>query len=181
MNAVPEIEGVKNDWHNLSHHGQDPAKIEELESHREGRVHRLCRFSHQTEDRVVARQHRRHLRLQPRQRQLPQHREHPARPRRRRLQTRPPHRHRQGEARLLQSLRLTWPSAWAWKRTSSASAPACLTSTRRDAVSATRSAGGATRTGASNALANRRLRAATTTSAKLPTQSPPSQSPSGRA
>ncbi|CAN5914907.1 DUF1552 domain-containing protein [soil metagenome] len=31
MNAVPEIAGVKNDWHNLSHHGQDPAKIEELE------------------------------------------------------------------------------------------------------------------------------------------------------
>ncbi len=30
MNAVPEIEGVKNDWHNLSHHGQDPEKIEEL-------------------------------------------------------------------------------------------------------------------------------------------------------
>jgi hypothetical protein len=30
MNAVPEIEGVKNDWHNLSHHGQDEAKIEEL-------------------------------------------------------------------------------------------------------------------------------------------------------
>lgn len=30
MNAVPEIEGVRNDWHNLSHHGQDPAKIEEL-------------------------------------------------------------------------------------------------------------------------------------------------------
>lgn len=30
MNAVPEIEGVKNDWHNLSHHGQDETKIEEL-------------------------------------------------------------------------------------------------------------------------------------------------------
>ena len=30
MNAVPEIEGVSNDWHNLSHHGQDPTKIEEL-------------------------------------------------------------------------------------------------------------------------------------------------------
>ena len=30
MNAVPEIDGVKNDWHNLSHHGQDAAKIEEL-------------------------------------------------------------------------------------------------------------------------------------------------------
>jgi hypothetical protein len=30
MNAVPEIAGVKNDWHNLSHHGQDPAKIDEL-------------------------------------------------------------------------------------------------------------------------------------------------------
>ncbi|MCB1210210.1 MAG: DUF1552 domain-containing protein, partial [Verrucomicrobiales bacterium] len=30
MNAVPDIEGVTQDWHNLSHHGQDPAKIEEL-------------------------------------------------------------------------------------------------------------------------------------------------------
>jgi hypothetical protein len=30
MNAVPDIAGVKNDWHNLSHHGQDPVKIEEL-------------------------------------------------------------------------------------------------------------------------------------------------------
>ena len=29
--TLPEIEGVKNDWHNLSHHGQDPAKIAELE------------------------------------------------------------------------------------------------------------------------------------------------------
>jgi len=30
MNAVPTIKGVKNDWHNLSHHGKDPAKIREL-------------------------------------------------------------------------------------------------------------------------------------------------------
>lgn len=30
MNAVPTIDGVKNDWHNLSHHGKDPAKIDEL-------------------------------------------------------------------------------------------------------------------------------------------------------
>ncbi len=30
MNAVPEIPGVSQDWHNLSHHGQDPAKIDEL-------------------------------------------------------------------------------------------------------------------------------------------------------
>jgi hypothetical protein len=30
MNAVPTIPGVRNDWHNLSHHGKDPAKIEEL-------------------------------------------------------------------------------------------------------------------------------------------------------
>lgn len=30
MNAVPTIPGVKNDWHNLSHHGKDPTKIEEL-------------------------------------------------------------------------------------------------------------------------------------------------------
>lgn len=30
MNAVPTIPGVANDWHNLSHHGKDPAKINEL-------------------------------------------------------------------------------------------------------------------------------------------------------
>ena len=30
MNAVPKIEGVSNDWHNLSHHGKDPDKIDEL-------------------------------------------------------------------------------------------------------------------------------------------------------
>lgn len=29
-NQVPPIEGVTQDWHNLSHHGKDPAKIEEL-------------------------------------------------------------------------------------------------------------------------------------------------------
>lgn len=30
MNSVPTIEGVNSDWHGLSHHGKDPAKIEEL-------------------------------------------------------------------------------------------------------------------------------------------------------
>lgn len=30
MNAVPVIEGVSQDWHNLSHHGQDPEKLAEL-------------------------------------------------------------------------------------------------------------------------------------------------------
>ena len=31
MNSVPKnINGVKSDWHNLSHHGKDPAKIDEL-------------------------------------------------------------------------------------------------------------------------------------------------------
>jgi hypothetical protein len=30
MNAVPVIEGVTQDWHNLSHHGQDPEKLAEL-------------------------------------------------------------------------------------------------------------------------------------------------------
>ncbi|MEQ1843624.1 MAG: DUF1552 domain-containing protein, partial [Verrucomicrobiales bacterium] len=30
MNAVPTIPGVKSDWHNLSHHGKDPAKIDDL-------------------------------------------------------------------------------------------------------------------------------------------------------
>lgn len=30
LNAVPVISGVTQDWHNLSHHGQDPAKLAEL-------------------------------------------------------------------------------------------------------------------------------------------------------
>lgn len=30
MNAVPTIPGVQTDWHNLSHHGKDPEKIDEL-------------------------------------------------------------------------------------------------------------------------------------------------------
>jgi len=30
LNAVPVIRGVTQDWHNLSHHGQDPAKLSEL-------------------------------------------------------------------------------------------------------------------------------------------------------
>ena len=30
FNAVPIIPGVTQDWHNLSHHGQDPAKLAEL-------------------------------------------------------------------------------------------------------------------------------------------------------
>jgi hypothetical protein len=30
LNAVPVIPGVKQDWHNLSHHGKDPGKIAEL-------------------------------------------------------------------------------------------------------------------------------------------------------
>jgi hypothetical protein len=30
LNAVPVVDGVTSDWHNLSHHGQDPAKIDEL-------------------------------------------------------------------------------------------------------------------------------------------------------
>lgn len=30
LNAVPVIPGVTQDWHNLSHHGQDPAKLSEL-------------------------------------------------------------------------------------------------------------------------------------------------------
>lgn len=30
LNAVPTIPGVKTDWHNLSHHGKDPKKLDEL-------------------------------------------------------------------------------------------------------------------------------------------------------
>ena len=31
LNAVLPIQGMKDEWHNLSHHGQDPAKIAQLE------------------------------------------------------------------------------------------------------------------------------------------------------
>lgn len=30
LNSVPHVEGVQSDWHGLSHHGKDPAKIDEL-------------------------------------------------------------------------------------------------------------------------------------------------------
>ena len=30
LNQVPTIDGVTRDWHNLSHHGKDPAKLKEL-------------------------------------------------------------------------------------------------------------------------------------------------------
>ena len=30
MNAVPVVPGVSSDWHNLSHHGRDPSKIQQL-------------------------------------------------------------------------------------------------------------------------------------------------------
>lgn len=30
LNQVPPIDGVTQDWHNLSHHGKDPAKLQEL-------------------------------------------------------------------------------------------------------------------------------------------------------
>ena len=30
INAVPQIQGVSQDYHNLSHHGKDPGKIDEL-------------------------------------------------------------------------------------------------------------------------------------------------------
>jgi BMFP domain-containing protein YqiC len=30
LNQVPPIEGVTQDWHNLSHHGKDPTKLDEL-------------------------------------------------------------------------------------------------------------------------------------------------------
>ncbi|MEM7476388.1 MAG: DUF1552 domain-containing protein [Planctomycetota bacterium] len=30
LNSVPKVAGVSNDWHGLSHHGKDPAKIQEL-------------------------------------------------------------------------------------------------------------------------------------------------------
>lgn len=44
MNAVPTIPGVSNDWHNLSHHGKDPAKIDELKVIEEAEFSALTDF-----------------------------------------------------------------------------------------------------------------------------------------
>jgi len=45
MNAVPSnIDGVSSDWHNLSHHGKDPLKIEELRMIEEAEFFEFSRF-----------------------------------------------------------------------------------------------------------------------------------------
>lgn len=44
MNAAPTIEGVSNDWHGLSHHGKDPAKIDELKLIEEAEFHAFGEF-----------------------------------------------------------------------------------------------------------------------------------------
>lgn len=44
MNAVPKIEGVDTDWHQLSHHGLDPAKIAELKRIETAEFHEINRF-----------------------------------------------------------------------------------------------------------------------------------------
>jgi hypothetical protein len=44
MNAVPAIPGVSNDWHNLSHHGKDPEKIDELKIIEEAEFAAFSRF-----------------------------------------------------------------------------------------------------------------------------------------
>ncbi|MEL0096897.1 MAG: DUF1552 domain-containing protein [Planctomycetaceae bacterium] len=44
MNAVPVIPGVRNDWHNLSHHGKDEAKIDELRVIEEAEFKALSEF-----------------------------------------------------------------------------------------------------------------------------------------
>ena len=43
-NLVPPIEGVTIDWHNLSHHGKDPWKIEELAIVEKTELHELRTF-----------------------------------------------------------------------------------------------------------------------------------------
>lgn len=44
LNSVPVIEGVKNDWHGLSHHGKDPEKINELKIIEEAEFDAFNRF-----------------------------------------------------------------------------------------------------------------------------------------
>jgi len=44
MNAVPVITGVSSDWHNLSHHGKNPKKIDELKIIEEAEFAEFSRF-----------------------------------------------------------------------------------------------------------------------------------------
>ncbi len=44
FNAVPTIPGVETDWHNLSHHGKDPEKIDELKLIEEAEFQVLSEF-----------------------------------------------------------------------------------------------------------------------------------------
>jgi hypothetical protein len=44
MNAVPKVPGVSQDYHNLSHHGKDPAKIEELGLIEKAQLARFAEF-----------------------------------------------------------------------------------------------------------------------------------------
>ncbi|HBE68765.1 MAG TPA: hypothetical protein DDW52_11520 [Planctomycetaceae bacterium] len=44
MNAIPKINGVSTDWHNLSHHGKDPDKIAELQIIEEAEFAAFNRF-----------------------------------------------------------------------------------------------------------------------------------------
>jgi len=44
MNAVPKIPGVSQDYHNLSHHGKDPAKIAELGIIERSQLARIAEF-----------------------------------------------------------------------------------------------------------------------------------------
>jgi len=43
-NQVPPIEGVTQDWHNLSHHGKDPTKLEELAIIEKTELHEVRTF-----------------------------------------------------------------------------------------------------------------------------------------
>lgn len=44
LNSAPKVEGVDSDWHGLSHHGKDPAKIDELKLIEEAEFAALGRF-----------------------------------------------------------------------------------------------------------------------------------------
>jgi hypothetical protein len=43
-NSVPPIEGVTQDWHNLSHHGKDPTKLDELAIIEKTELHEVRTF-----------------------------------------------------------------------------------------------------------------------------------------
>ena len=128
--TVPKVEGVTADQHNLSHHGQDQRKIDQLKIVETEIVRRFGELltALRTQDDgggFPPRSHHVAVRKQPRQRQLPRRGEPPDPPRRRRLQPRPAHRPtKESTTPRYATCSSQCCARWGWRRIPSAKARA---------------------------------------------------------